>query len=117
MYNDNRRIYSLLSILLINNNCNEIEVIRLLYYLPMERMSYPTYSDLELEIQQLEQENKKLKVEIVSLKEQTVKLTWMAVTYNSVKEKVEKQKEQIEKCKLIFLSINEKLIEEIFWED
>ena len=35
-----------------------------IYYLPMERMSYPTYSDLELEIQQLEQENKKLKERI-----------------------------------------------------
>lgn len=33
----------------------------------MERMSYPTYSDLELEIQQLEEENKKLELQIAEL--------------------------------------------------
>ena len=58
----------------------------------------------------LEEENRKLR-------ERNVKLTWWAISYNSVKERVEKQKEQIEKCKLTLLAINEKLIEEIFWED
>lgn len=36
-------------------------------------MSYPTYSDLELEIQELEQENKTLKEENKTLKEKLEK--------------------------------------------
>lgn len=72
---------------------------------------------LEQECADLKEENKRLKEENEELRERNVKLTWWAISYNSVKERVEKQKEQIEKCKLILLAINEKLIEEIFWED
>ena len=74
-----------------------------------DRLKNNAMEDMRVQTK-LEEENRKLR-------ERNVKLTWWAISYNSVKERVEKQKEQIEKCKLTLLAINDKLIEEIFWED
>ena len=95
------------------------------------KLCYNDIHSLEWQISDLEEENSRLKNNAMEdmrvqtkleeenrkLRERNVKLTWWAISYNSVKERVEKQKEQIEKCKLTLLAINEKLIEEIFWED
>ena len=65
-------------------------------------MSYPTYSDLELEIQQLEKENKKLKW---LLKEH---VTTYDVHFDELIEENKKLKEEKEKSDSI---INKKIID------
>ena len=64
-------------------------------------MSYPTYSDLELEIQKLEEENKKLR-EFKAKQEEMMFLIWASIELAKTKtawdaEKLQKGKEIYEK--------------------
>jgi len=69
---------------------------RLLYYLPMERMSYPTYSDLELEIQQLEEENDKLKKENKKLRDEIEHLEFDIEAWKKLKAVWEKKEQKLQ---------------------
>lgn len=86
-----------------------MSVVNQIYLLPIERMSYPTYSDLELEIQQLEEENRKLNEKIkrlefdvdawhqlkLLLEWEIEKLRWLQICWKTVVERIEDDKKVV----------------------
>ena len=103
----------------------DIEVIRLLYYLPMERMkvkyvidgkdyvTLPAYEILEKKYNQLEEENKKLKSDLAF--ERTM-LDNVRAEYKSLQNVIKKLKDRIDVL-YEFIERNDKLVDEVIDEE
>jgi len=65
-------------------------------------MSYPSYSDLELEIQELEQENKKLKI-IIENNESEQKADWKHI------EELEQENKKLKNLKICWKTVEERI--------